>query len=257
MEVRGIVRQPAQLLSGASHHPLDRGVARRTTRRVLRWGRRNFRAYLWRTERNPWLSFVAEFLLQRTRASQVEPVFGELSRQCPTPALFAAAPTTIKRLLRPLGLHRRAQALSQIATQLVCRDEGLPESMEGLCKLKGVGMYTAAAWLSLHRGKRAVILDANICRWLSRMTGLPYNRDPRNVRWIQYLADDLTPRRVFRDYNYAVLDFTMNVCTPRNPTCSVCPLSQDCAFHGSGKTDSISSDRYRMLYSESGRQKLE
>ena len=239
MGVRGVVRRPAQLPSGPSRHLLDSRVARRTTRRILRWGRRNFRVYPWRTETNPWLTFVAEFLLQRTRASQVEPVFGKLRSRFPTPALFAtAAPTTLKRLLRSLGLHGRAQALSQIATQLAYRDESLPESMEGLCKLKGVGMYTAAAWLSLHRGRRAVILDANVCRWLSRMTGLPYSRDPRHVRWIQYLADDLTPGRVFRDYNYAVLDFTMNVCTPRSPTCSACPLTQDCAFpRHSGKTD--------------------
>ena len=233
MDVRGVVRRPARLPSAPSRHPLAPGAVRRTTRRVLRWGRRNFSSYPWRTETNPWLSFVAEFLLQRTRASQVEPVFRELRLRFPTPALFAnAAPTTLKHILRSLGLHRRAQALSQIATELPDRDDSLPESMEGLCKLKGVGMYTAAAWLSLHRGKRAVILDANVCRWLSRMTGLTYNRDPRYVRWIQYLADDLTPRRVFRDYNYAVLDFTMNVCTPRNPTCSACPLTQDCKFPG-------------------------
>ena len=239
MKVRGVVRRPAQLPSGPSRGPLDLRVARRTTRRILRWGRQNFRAYPWRTETDPWLSFVAEFLLQRTRAAQVEPVFRALRCRFTTPALFAtAAPTTLKRLLRSLGLHRRAQALSQIATQLAHRDDRLPESMEDLCKLKGVGMYTAAAWLSLHRGKRAVILDANVCRWLSRMTGLPYNRDPRHVRWIQHLADDLTPRRVFRDYNYAVLDFTMNICTPRNPTCSACPLTQDCAFsRHSSKTD--------------------
>lgn len=103
--------------------------------------------------------------------------------------------------------------------------------MEELTKLTGVGAYTAAAWLSLHRGKRAVIIDANVCRWLSRMTGLPYNRDPRGLRWVQDLAERLTPRRAFRDFNYAVLDFTMTVCTPRNPACATCPLVSDCR-HG-------------------------
>jgi A/G-specific adenine glycosylase len=82
----------------------------------------------------------------------------------------------------------------------------------------------------MHRWHRAVIVDANVSRWLSRMTGNPYQRDPRHVRWINELADRLTPRRVFRDYNYAVLDFTLTVCTPRNPACQICPLRRDCSY---------------------------
>ena len=231
MEVRGLVRPSDRPDPGQARHPLAPCVVRRTTRRVLLWGRRHFRRYPWRFETNPWLSFVAEFLLQRTRASQVEPVFRTMKGLFPTPQLLAeATPTTVQCILGPLGLHRRAQALTNIAIVLARRQNTLPECMEGLCKLNGVGMYTAAAWLSLHRGRRAVIVDANVCRWLSRMAGLPYNRDPRHVRWIQYLADDLTPRRVFRDYNYAVLDFTMNICTPRSPACSTCPVASDCKF---------------------------
>jgi hypothetical protein len=49
------------------------------------------------------------------------------------------------------------------------------------------------------------------------MTSLPLNRDPRHVKWIQELAERLTPQRAFCDFNYAVLDFTMTV--PRNPRC--------------------------------------
>ena len=106
--------------------------------------------------------------------------------------------------------------------------------MEELCSLPGVGMYTAAAWLSLHCGQRATIIDANVSRWLSRMTGLPYHRDPRHIRWIQELADELTPKQVFRDYNYAVLDFTMKVCKSRKPSCDACPLRNDCHYYHGG-----------------------
>ncbi|MBI2963589.1 MAG: hypothetical protein HYY35_07525 [Deltaproteobacteria bacterium] len=102
--------------------------------------------------------------------------------------------------------------------------------MAELQRLPGVGMYTAAAWLSLHRGRRAVIIDANVARWLSRVTGLPYNRDPRHVRWVKKLADELTPQRAFREYNYAVLDFTMSICVPRNPRCDVCPMLSECRY---------------------------
>jgi len=105
-----------------------------------------------------------------------------------------------------------------------------PRELEALRELPGVGMYTAAAWLSLHAGRRAAIVDSNVARWLSRLTGLPYPRDPRPVRWVWELADELTPRRVFKDYNYAVLDFTMAVCVPRTPRCPICPLRRDCNY---------------------------
>ena len=231
LRVRGLVRRQAQPEPGRREHPIDDRTLSRIRRRLLWWGRRNFQPYPWRLEKDPWLSFAAEFLLQRTRASQVEPVFKELREHFPTAVAFVRAGVhPVRELTDRLGLHWRGPLLANIAKEFADRDGVPPDSMEELCQLTGVGMYTAAAWLSLHRGKRAVILDANICRWLSRMTGLPYNRDPRHVRWVQELADDLTPRRVFRDYNYAALDFTMNVCTLRRPLCDECPLHKDCKY---------------------------
>ena len=229
--VRGLVHHGLLDELKLQKHPLSEKILNRTRRRLLRWGRHNFRPYCWRFEDDPWLSFVAEFLLQRTRASQVEPVFQEFKERFPTADALARSGThTIREITERLGLHWRGPLLVSIAKQITEEDGVLPNTMEELCQLNGVGMYTAAAWLSLHQGKRAVILDANVCRWLSRMTGLPYNRDPRHIHWIQELADDLTPRKVFRDYNYAVLDLTMNICTPRKPSCEECPLNQDCRY---------------------------
>jgi A/G-specific adenine glycosylase len=208
---------------------LDERTIRRVRERLLRWGRVNFRHYPWRDEQDPWLTLVAEFLLQRTRASQVETVFLECRERYPTAeVLVDAGPSAAAALTDRLGLHRRGPMLAEVAETLV--REGVPRTMSDLLKLPGVGMYTAGAWLSLHRGKRAVIIDANVARWLSRMTGMPYNRDPRHVHWVQTLAERLTPRRVFRDYNYAVLDFTMEICKPKIPSCHLCPLASDCLF---------------------------
>lgn len=202
---------------------------RRTRRRILRWGRLNFKPYPWRTEPDPWLSFVAEFLLQRTRAAQVEEVYVDLRSRFPSAkALLEGGLPAVRAITDRLGLHWRGPLLLDIAEAVAERGGVPPDSLDELRTMKGVGMYTAAAWLSLHRNKRAVIIDANVCRWLSRMSGYPFNRDPRHVRWVQELCESLTPRRVFRDYNYAVLDFTMEICTPRNPACSSCPLRSDC-----------------------------
>lgn len=194
-------------------------------------GRRNYQDYRWRSETDPWLSFVAEFLLQRTRASQVELVFDDLAMQFPTARSLAHSDhQTARYITAHLGLHARGPQLLHIAKTVADRGGALPETIEKLCEFPGVGIYTASAWLSLHRGKRATLLDCNVSRWLSRMTGRAYIRDPRHVRWLQQLVHDLTPKRAFRDYNYAVLDFTIQVCTPRNPGCPHCPLRDDCAY---------------------------
>jgi len=201
------------------------------TRRLLRWGRRNCKDYPWRFEDDPWLSLAAEFMLQRTRASQVVPVFSEFCVRFPSAQrLVDAGEAAAREITGRLGLHWRGRLLLELARQVASRGGTPPEVMDELRGFTGVGMYTAAAWLSLHRGKRASIVDANVARWLSRMTGLPYNRDPRHVQWVQDLAERLTPRRVYRDYNYAVLDFTMTICTPRAPACHGCPLRNACLF---------------------------
>ena len=231
--------------------PLDSGInearVHRIRRRLLRWGRRHFKQYPWRTETDPWLSFVAEFFLQRTRSRQVESVYLDFRERFPNAAaLVDGGLPAVKEVTEHLGLHWRGPLLMDIAKTVVHRGGIPPENVEELCAMKGVGMYTAAAWLSLHRGKRAVIIDANVCRWLSRMTSLPYNRDPRHLRWVQELSERLTPRRVFRDYNYAVLDVTMNVCMPRWPNCESCPLRSDCNY---GQQRVLASEQEKLAHS--------
>lgn len=214
---------------------LDDQTVRRVQKRLLRWGRENFRQYPWRDETDPWLTLVAEFLLQRTRASQVVDVFLECRKRYPTPeALVREGPAGAAALTDRLGLHRRGPMLIDIAETLA-RD-GFPGTMDDLLRLPGVGMYTAGAWMSLHQGQRAAIIDANVARWLSRMTGMPYNRDPRHVRWIQMLVDRLTPQRAFRTYNYAVLDFTMTICLRRLPHCDICPFQKECFYSEGSKS---------------------
>jgi A/G-specific adenine glycosylase len=197
--------------------------------KVLRWGRRNFAAYPWRYDRDPWLTLIAELLLQRTRASQVLQAYELLRSRYRTPSdLLRSGRRGVRALTNRVGLHTRGETLLEIA-RLFDRQE-IPTRAEELRAINGVGAYTAAAWLSLHRGRRAVIIDSNIFRWLGRMTAQPYQRDPRHIRWVNDLAEALTPRRSFRDYNYAVLDFTMTICTPRQPDCPRCPLRLLCAY---------------------------
>ena len=216
---------------------------RNIRRRLLYWGRKNYQEYPWRIDTGAWLTFVAELFLQRTQARQVKGVYEEFKKRYPTPlALLGADPDEVSLLVRKLGLGFRLGLLRDIAAVAVEHGGALPEDMDELTKLKGVGTYTSAAWLSLHRGKRAVLIDSNVVRWLSRMTGNPYNRDPRGVSWVRDLAERLTPPRAFQEYNYAVLDFTMKICTPRSPDCGHCPNLLDCRYGSEPFSGSIADD---------------
>lgn len=215
----------------SSHFLLHQDTAAKIRQRLLLWSKSNAASFPWREERDPWLSLAAEIMLQRTRATQVIPVYLEFKEKYPTAAsLVSAGPTGVRELTDRLGLHWRGELLYRAAEAVSASGGAPPESNDELRRIPGVGPYTAAAWLSLHRKKRAVIVDANVSRWLSRVTGFPYERDPRHVRWVNELADDLTPQRKFRDYNYAVLDFTMAVCTPHVPRCGDCPIRKYCKY---------------------------
>ena len=206
----------------------------------MKWGRANYRDFPWRSESDPWLALVAEVLLQRTRARQATEAYCEFRDRFPTPAAFAAASEEeVRQVTSSLGLHWRAPLLKEAASIIAENGGKPPEDSGELTALPGIGPYAAAAWLSLHRGKRAVIVDNNVARWLCRMMGRPYDAETRRKRWLRELADELTPARVFRDYNYAVLDFTMHMCRPAKPRCHECPLLELCEFGSSNQVGSL------------------
>jgi A/G-specific adenine glycosylase len=170
-------------------------------------------------------------LLHRTRAGQAESVFLDLRARFPGAAdLVAAGPEVAAEITSRTGLHWRGPLLFDTARRVSAAGGVPPEDPAQLRALPGVGPYASAAWLSLHRGKRAVIIDNNVARWLARLEGKPYDAETRRKRWVRGVAESLTPARKFRDYNYAVLDFTMRICVPGKPRCGECPIRSDCHF---------------------------
>jgi A/G-specific adenine glycosylase len=210
-------------------------------RRLLAWGRRNYRSFPWRETADHWLGLVAEVLLQRTQASQVIPAFEYVRSRFPTAqALYEAGPAASLAITDGLGLHKRGAILYKMAETVAARASSEPLGREDLERITGLGDYTINAWLSLHRSVRATIVDANIARWLCRYLGRPPVRDVRDVAWPSQLLEQMTPRRSYRDFNYALLDFTMTVCRQRTPDCDRCPFRSGCSYwqrahHGSEK----------------------
>lgn len=212
-------------------HPEEETV-RQIQKTLIQWKSDHSRDFPWRNPDRDWHGLIAEILLQRTRAESVVPVFREFAKRYPTIEAFAdASEDELANLIEPLGLKKRASILSDLGKRLLEIGE-VPSNEEDLINLPGVGPYTAAAWISLHNGERAVLLDSNILRWLCRMIGRDYDRSLRREDWIRNLAERITPETSVREYNYAVLDLSREICTPRNPKCTDCPLGPEFCVHG-------------------------
>ncbi len=211
---------------------MEKNVIRNIRRRVLYWGSQNFQNYPWRTPEKQWHGLVAEVLLQRTRAAAVIDVFLALVNRYPDPIFLAnESVEAIKQTIAPLGLPIRARQLKELAGAIANLNGDLPCKTEALRKLPGIGHYAAAAFVSMHCGKRAVIVDINVVRWLSRLLGVSYDGETRRKAWLIALADEMTPRNNSRSYNFAVLDFTMKICG-RVPKCLECPIGPKLCEYG-------------------------
>lgn len=214
---------------------LSRCEIRRIREIIMRWGTENYSEYPWRDPDKEWHGLAAEILLQRTRAGNVVPVYLEFVERFPEPKdLGSAGEEEILDTIRSLGLHWRAPLLKRLGEEL-SQKESVPDSFDELKKLPGVGTYVASAWLSFHGDERAILIDANIVRWICRVLGRQYDGETRREKWVRDLLDRITPEEEHRTFNYALLDFTMNVCRSSGPRCEECPIGADLCVYGAEK----------------------
>lgn len=203
------------------------------TTAVLRWGMPRLRDLPWRRTRDPWAVLVSEVMLQQTQVERVVPKWRVFLDTYPTAAACAAAPLgDVLRLWQGLGYPRRAQRLHAAARLAVERFDGeLPETLDGLLQLPGVGSYTARAVLAFAHAEDVAVVDTNIARVLARLAGRRLTG-----RQAQELADGLVPHGEGWAWNQALMDLGAVVCRP-SPRCDVCPLAAWCAWQGAGRPD--------------------
>jgi A/G-specific adenine glycosylase len=199
--------------------------------KVLNWGSSNFSEFIWRSSEIAIHQLLVEILLQRTKAEQVVPVFIELAENYPDiDSLSLLNESDLLDIIHPLGLHWRAPLLYKLIQAIKNDFNGkIPEDNIELQKLPGVGQYVSSSYLSLHRNKRAVIIDSNVVRVYARFFGFDFDGETRRKKWLYDLANKITPQRVFRKFNYALLDFAKSICK-RPPACIVCSLKTKCAY---------------------------
>lgn len=198
---------------------------------VLKWYKDNVVNYPWRKSKTPYRVLISEFLLIRTRASQVVAIFERFMKKFPTLNNFLQMEIkTVEEIIKPAGLLFRANFLKDIAEQIkIDFNNTIPNNFSDLKSLKGIGDYTANAILCFGYGQRRPLLDANYIRLYKRIFNITSKiKNPKNDKYLWKFSEELLPEVDYVEFNYATLNFGVNICLDNNPKCIVCPIQKMC-----------------------------
>jgi A/G-specific adenine glycosylase len=200
-------------------------------KRLLAWYEDHRRDLPWRRTRDPYRIWVAEVMLQQTRVETAIPYYHRFLECFPTVEHLARASLDeVLKVWEGLGYYARARNL-HAAAQIVVASHGgeLPHTWEELLALPGIGPYTAGAILSVAFGQEVPALDGNARRVLCRLFNVDQDpRRPAAQRRLWTLAHELLPPSQAGAFNQALMDLGTLICTPRNPSCGTCPLTDLC-----------------------------
>ncbi|WP_127901630.1 A/G-specific adenine glycosylase [Solirhodobacter olei] len=207
--------------------------------KILAWYDVHAREMPWRigpaaraagTRPDPYRVWLSEVMLQQTTVAAVRDYFHRFTARWPTvEALAAAEDADVMGEWAGLGYYARARNLLKCA-RAVASDHGgrFPGTRDALLTLPGIGPYTAAAVAAIAHDEPAAVLDGNVERVLARLfaveTPLPAAKPE-----LAALAAALTPEARPGDYAQAMMDLGATICTPKSPTCGICPLMEPCA----------------------------
>ena len=201
-----------------------------------------------------WQILVSEFMLQQTPVARVEPIWLDWVARWPTPSATAAASAgDVLRAWGKLGYPRRAKRLHECATTIATEyGDVVPDDVETLLSLPGIGTYTSRAISCFAYGKRVPVVDTNVRRVVARAV---HGRadSPASVRDLADVDallpnDERAPR-----FSIALMELGATVCAARSPRCGLCPLSA-CAWRSAGYPPATEPARKPQGYAGTDRQ---
>lgn len=198
---------------------------------LLRWYAAEQRVLPWRETSDPYAILVSEIMLQQTQVDRVLPKYAQFLTAFPTLADLAAASTgEVISVWVPLGYNMRAVRLQSIARQVIAEYAGrIPDTIDELLKLKGIGRYTAGAIACFAYHKQVATVDTNIRRVLHRLfLGLEHPEPKVNDAQMLTLAEQVLPTGEAYNWNQALMDLGATICTSSDPKCQQCPMHETC-----------------------------
>ncbi|HSE94212.1 MAG TPA: endonuclease III [Methylomirabilota bacterium] len=201
-------------------------MIRRLERSRPRWAATALAVVAERT-RDPYRVLIACILSLRTQDTTTAPAAERLFALADTPAgmLRLSAPT-IARTIYPVGFYRtKARVIRAISRDLLERFGGrVPDDIDALLTLDGVGRKTANLVVTMGYGKPGICVDTHVHR-ISNRLGYVRTRTPEET---EMALRARLPRRYWIGYNDLLVAFGQNVCTPLSPRCSICPARALC-----------------------------
>jgi A/G-specific adenine glycosylase len=203
-----------------------------------------------------WQILVSEFMLQQTPVSRVLPIWRDWVARWPTASATASASAAdVVRAWGKLGYPRRAKRLHECAT-VIARDHAdvVPDDVDVLLTLPGVGSYTARAVACFAYQQRVPVVDTNVRRVVARVmhgradaAAASAVRDQADVSAL--LPNDSSAHR----FSAALMELGATVCTARAPRCGLCPLSV-CRWREAGFPPAQGPARRPQTYAGTDRQ---
>ena len=211
-------------------------------RELLDWYRTHRRALPWRATRDPYAIWISEAMLQQTRVETAIPYYERFLERFPD--IHALATSDLDDVLgvwAGLGYYSRARNLRSAAQKVVNEFDGeLPDDVDSLRTLPGVGPYTAGAVASIAFDRPEPVVDGNVARVLSRLRGIRDDvKKAPTVRRLWQEAAALAKGPHPGDLNQALMELGATVCTPRAPRCLACPIARFCEAHRDGDAEAL------------------
>lgn len=200
---------------------------------LLSWGINNIQVFPWRYIDDPYKILTSEFMLQRTNAYQVIPIYEKFVSVFPSLLEFSHANHEyIHQILYPLGLVWRIENMESTLIKIAEEFGYIPLNYSELASFHGIGQYIAGATICFSLNKPFVLIDANVVRVVGRVFGLDLRGEARRRKSMVAKVASLVEKTSPRDYYYSIIDLSHILCKPQNPLCLFCPFHNiNCVYY--------------------------
>jgi endonuclease-3 len=192
-------------------------------------------SHLAETRYDPFLILISTLLSLRTKDEVTAEATERLFALAKTPAQMLTTPEEdIARAIYPVGFYRiKARTILGVCRDLVDRFQGrVPDDLDTLLTLKGVGRKTANLVMTLGFGKEGLCVDTHVHR-ISNRLGYVRTKTPEKT---EFALRERLPKGFWKDYNTVMVAFGRQTCRPVSPLCSTCPIGIFCDRVGVAKS---------------------
>ncbi|MFC4401497.1 A/G-specific adenine glycosylase [Gracilibacillus xinjiangensis] len=204
---------------------------------LINWFEEEQRDLPWRKNQDPYRVWVSEIMLQQTKVETVIPYFQRFISNFPTiEALASADEQEVLKSWEGLGYYSRIRNLQSAVKEVVEKyDAKIPEDPDKFGNLKGVGPYTTGAVLSIAYDMPEPAVDGNVMRVLSRILVIQEDIAKAKTRKIfEQAVRQLISHNNPSAFNQGLMELGALICTPRNPSCLLCPVQEHCIAYKKG-----------------------